>query len=213
MAMVRRTVLVLLMAVCGFSMVAGSALAATADEAKAYADSIGSRVLKVLNDPKQGEKTKISSLEKLFTDVVDVNWVGRFVLGRHWKEAKPEDQAEYLKAYREFLIKHYTSRFTKYSGQTYTLPIAREERKDEFFVRMEIAQPQGQAPVVVDYRLRSSNGKFKVFDIIVEGVSLITTQRSEFDSMVSRKGMEALVAKLKEKTVSLQQQMETELAS
>ena len=186
---------------------ASSAFAATPDDAKAYASSIGDKVLKILNAPNTTPAQHMDKLEAMFVDVVDVEWVGRFVLGRYWKDLTPEQQKSYLEAYRVFLIKHYTSRFADYSGETFNLSQAREERAGEFFVRMEIQRPAGQAPIVVDYRMRETAGKFKVFDIIVEGVSLITTQRSEFGAVVERKGIDDLTAKLKKKTEALNQEM------
>lgn len=184
------------------------ALAASADDAKAFANTIGDRVLVIIQDESLDNDAKLTKLEAMFTDVVDVQWVGRFVLGRHWRSLDESQQDAYQAAYRNFLIKHYVSNFVGYSGETFTIPQAREEREGEYFVRMEIQRPKGQQPVIVDYLLRSDGGDFKVFDIIVEGVSLINTQRSEFGSVVERKGIEALITKLKAKSDNLQAEME-----
>jgi len=187
------------------------ASAKTEDAAKAYVSNIGDQVLKVISDAGKSDEAKLQTLEKLFTKVVDVEWVGRFVLGRHWRTASDEQKTAYQAAYKDFLIKHYTSRFAEYGGETFTLPLARKERDDEFFVRMEIQRPSGQAPVIVDYRLRETAKQFQVFDIIVEGVSLISTQRSEFGSVVGRKGLDVLIAKLKNKTERLQDETRKQL--
>lgn len=181
-------------------------LASSSKEAKAYASSIGDRVLEVMNDGALGTSQKLDNLETLFVDVVDVDWVGRFVLGRHWRNASEEQRETYLNAYRDFLIKHYTSRFAEYSGETFTIEQTEERRKGEYMVRMNIQRPQGQAPVIVDYMLREDGDDFKVFDIIVEGVSLISTQRSEFDSAASRNGIEGLTKALQRKTDQLVKQ-------
>lgn len=179
------------------------ALAASADDAKAYASNIGDKVLDVMNDDATANAKKLSQLETLFVDVVDVDWVGRFVLGRHWRATDEAQRDAYLDAYRDFLIKHYTSRFAEYSGETFTVEDAVQRREGEYMVRMNIQRPQGQAPVIVDYMLRENGESFKVFDIIVEGVSLISTQRSEFDSVVARNGVEKLTEMLKTKTAQL----------
>lgn len=188
----------------------GSAWAASSNPegAKAYASNIGSQVLSILGNANRSQSQKMDSLEAMFVKVVDVDWVGKFVLGRHWREATDAQKKSYLDAYRVFLIKHYTSRFAEYGGETFDIPVSREERKDEYFVRMEIKRPTGQAPIIVDYRLRYTGTDFQVFDIIVEGVSLISTQRSEFTSVVDHDGIEVLVAKLKEKTEKLTLEMQ-----
>ncbi|MGB1539789.1 MAG: MlaC/ttg2D family ABC transporter substrate-binding protein [Rickettsiales bacterium] len=207
----------LLSSIAAFLMIAGlawSVAAQSPDAAKNYASKIGDRVLSVMNNKSLSDSKKLDDLEALFVNVVDVDWVGRFVLGKYWRSATEEQKKAYLDAYRVFLIKHYTSRFADYSGETFELPVAREDRENEYFVRMEIARPAGQAPVVVDYRLRYDQAKkdFKVFDIIVEGVSLISTQRSEFGSVVGRKGLDTLIEKLKAKTDKLNEEMHQQLA-
>ena len=194
--------------ITAFLALSFSAQAGSPEGAKEYASSIGSRVLAILNDTGTDQGQKMDALEVLFVKVVDVEWVGKFVLGTHWRAATDAQKAAYMEAYRTFLIKHYTSRFADYGGETFDLPISREERKGEYFVRMEIKRPMGQAPVIVDYRLReNADNTYRVFDIIVEGVSLIATQRSEFGSVVSRKGLDDLTAKLKNKTDKLDAEM------
>lgn len=189
----------------------------TVDDAKAYAHSVGDKVIAVLDDKSLSDDQKIQNLESLFIDVVDVKWVGRFVLGTSWRSATPEQQQAYLDAYGAFLVKNYTSNFAEYGGETFVVTTARaEERAGEFFVRTEIERKGGQPNVIVDYRLRAEDGKkvdFKVFDIIVEGVSLIATQRSEFASVVNRQGLDKLISLLKSKTDKLNDQMRKDMAN
>lgn len=184
--------------ILGFS---GLSLAATPEDAKQFAHQIGEDVLEIMRDESLNADQQLEKLESIFEEVVDVKWVARFVLGRHWRGLSPERQEEYVDAYRSFLIGHYTENFVGYSGETFELPFARQERDGEYIVRMEIQRPQGQEPIVVDYRLRENgaDATFTVFDIVVEGVSLITTQRSEFGSVVERQGVDTLIAKLKAK--------------
>ena len=186
--------------------------AATPKDAEAFAASIGTRVLEILKESDKSQDEKLSTLENMFTETMDVEWVGKFVLGKYWRSATPPQRESYMDAYRAFLIKHYTSRFAEYSGQTFNMVSSREERKGEFLVRMNISRTQGE-PVIVDYRLREEKDSttekptFKAFDIIVEGVSLINTQRSEFNTVVGREGIDSLTRKLKAKTTKLATQM------
>jgi len=89
---------------------------------------------------------------------------------------------------------------TKYSGQTYTLKNARADG-DASVVTMEINDPDGQK-INVDYRLRDDSGAFKIVDIAVEGVSLLSTQRSEFNGIIETKGVEGLTEALKKQVAS-----------
>ncbi|MBM3618321.1 MAG: ABC transporter substrate-binding protein [Alphaproteobacteria bacterium] len=210
-----RMIAVTLATVC-FGMSAHAATA-TVDDAKAYAHQVGDKVIAILDDKALNDDSKIQKLEALFTDVVDVKWIGRFVLGTAWRSATPEQQEAYLDAYGKFLVKNYTSNFAEYGGETFVVTTARaEDRAGEFFVRTEIQRKGGQPNVIVDYRLRAEDGKkvdFKVFDIIVEGVSLIATQRSEFASVVNRQGLDKLISALKAKTDKLNDQMRKDMAN
>jgi phospholipid transport system substrate-binding protein len=91
-------------------------------------------------------------------------------------------------------------RFTDYTSGTFKITDAKSDGDDEFTVSMQIKSDEsGSEPVMVDYKIRSDKGhknNFAVFDIIVEGVSMITTQRSEFTSVVANKGMDYLITQL-----------------
>lgn len=163
-----------------------------AQGARNFVQSVGERALAVVKEG-AGDGTR-AKLEKMFIDNVDIAWIGKFVLGKHWRAASEEQRKQYMENYQRFIVKNYTKNFTDYAGGDFKVTGAREERPGEFLVSMEILRP-GAQPVLVDYRIRK-NGEYKVFDIIVEGVSLINTQRSEFGSVVSREGMDRLIEQL-----------------
>jgi phospholipid transport system substrate-binding protein len=168
--------------------------------AKAYVDKVASQALAIV---KTGEPqpAKQAKLEVLFKSVVDIPFIGKFVLGRHWNAATPMQQKAYLTAYEPFLMKGYVGRVAKYSGQSYKLSNAKQQPDGSTIVTMEILDP-GKPSVFVDYRLRADKASFKVTDIVVEGVSLLTVQRSEFNSVVNSKGIDYLIDALKKKAAA-----------
>lgn len=138
-------------------------------------------------------------LEDVFNRYVDINWVGRFVLGRHWREATDVQRSHFSSNYRDFMVASYTKRLQTYAGEKYTISEPRDLGKGRSALTMEIAQNSGQ-PIVIEYKIRETEGGgYKVYDLVVEGVSLITTQRSEFDSIVTRKGLDFLINALGKK--------------
>jgi phospholipid transport system substrate-binding protein len=173
--------------------------AASTKDVEKFIDSLGNRVLELLQDKSISDAQKEAQLRTIFRDNVDTDWIGKFVLGKYWREAKPEQQTRYLSLYRDFLIESYTGRFKEYSGESFRITGSRAEGSDKFVLNTEIVRPK-QASVVVDYKVKTVTGGFKVYDIVVEGVSLITTQRSEFTSVVSRSGMDALISALQQRT-------------
>lgn len=165
--------------------------AADPASAKAYIDGVAKQVLAIVKtDADKASKTK--KMEALFADKVDINFVAKFALGKHWRTATEAQRAAYVAAYKPFILKNYASRLARYSGQTYEMKQARTEGSGSI-VTMVIHDANGQ-DVNVDYRVNASN---RINDIIVEGVSLLNTQRSEFNSIVEQKGIDGLVEALK----------------
>ncbi len=175
------------------------ALAAEQDAAT-YTNSIGQKALAILS-AKDADAVKQTKLEQMFTEIVDTDWIGRFVIGSNWNKMKPDQQADYLSTYRRFLVKHYTSNFKEYSeGTTFKVMKSRPiGAKDQYLVSMSIKQADNPQPINMDYRLKQTGTEFKVIDIVVEGVSLLATQRSEFASVIQRGGVDKLMTLLKKK--------------
>lgn len=183
------------------ALFSSNASAAGADQASVYIDKLAGQALSAISNPKLSKDVKQKTLEKIFADNIDFAWVGKFVMGRFWKQATPEQQKNYLATYQNFLIANYTSRFTEYTSGSYKITGAKEaEEKGEYTVGMEIlSDNKNEPPVVIDYKIRRGASGFKVFDIVVEGVSLINTQRSEFTAVLSKQGVEELIAMLASK--------------
>lgn len=186
---------------CGLAF--GAQASAPVASAQTYVDKVAADVLKLVQDEKVAGDAKKQQLNKMFADVVDVPYVARFVLGRNWRTASAAQQQAYLAAYGPFLINNYVARLSKYTGQSYKITGSRADGEDTV-VNMDLLDPNGP-PVKVDYRVHAdakATGGFKVIDIIVEGVSLLATQRSEFNSVVNSKGIDFLIEALKKKANS-----------
>ena len=179
---------------------AHSASAANPTAAKSFVDTVATKVMEIVKNEGLSRDSKQSKIESLFVDKVDINFVAKFVLGKHWRTANSQQQKDYISAYRPFILKNYASKLAKYSGQTYSLKNARADG-DASVVTMAIHDTNGQ-DVMVDYRLKGDTGSFKIIDITVEGVSLLTTQRSEFNGIVERKGIDGLIEALKKQVAT-----------
>lgn len=185
-----------------FGMAGPSAQAAASDDAAKYIQGIGTTALSVITDKANSKQQKQAKLQKIFAESVDFKWVGRFVLGRHWRQATESQRARYLAEYQKFLLLHYTSRFTDYTSGSFKVLSVRDDGDDEFTVatQMQSVEVSNNEPVMVDYRVRKEARSFKIFDVIVEGVSLLTTQRSEFSSVINNKGLDYLINQLATKS-------------
>jgi phospholipid transport system substrate-binding protein len=190
-----------LIAAC-FFFASPAAQAAGSDEATKYIEGVAKQALAAISHPKNNKAQKQAALDRLFKNSVDIPWVGRFVLGQFWRKATDDQKTRYLREYEKFLITHYTSRFADYSSGTFTMTGTQDDGENEYTVSMELkGDKKNDPPVLVDYRVRRDGGSFKIFDVIVEGVSLITTQRSEFGAVVNQHDVEYLITQLKNKAI------------
>lgn len=141
-----------------------------------------------------------AEFRKLLNRNFDLNTIARFSLGRHWRTANKAQRDEYVLLFKDMIVEVYSQRFSDYEGQTLTVTGSRKEGEKDILVHSLLEQDAGP-DVKVDWRVRKRDGRYKVIDVIVEGVSMALTQRSDFSSVVQRGGgdMEALLAHLRER--------------
>jgi len=184
------------------AFIANTAYAAGTDDARQFVDNVGKQVLAVVNSSDSADQKQIK-LRNMFSQNVDIDWMAKFVLGHAWQQASEEQRTHYLQSYKEYLLTHYTTSFSDYTGSKYVITDTKNDEDGQITVNMQIkAAKDQQQETAAGYRLRNNNGQFKIVDIIVEGVSLITTERSEFSSVVQQKGMDGLISTLEQKTKS-----------
>lgn len=170
--------------------------------AKKFATTLADNVLKTL-EKDTSDAQKLSTLEGLFKKNVDTRWIGKFVLGKHWRSLDADEQQRYLNSYTNFVVKSYTSKFAAFSGQTYVIGRSYTKEDGDHSVTLRIVDTNGGPDIITEYRVRKTSGRYNIVDIAVEGVSLLTTQRSEFGSFVERKGIDKLIAALDKKAAKI----------
>lgn len=129
----------------------------------------------------------------------DFDRVCRMVLGKNWKIATPEQQASFQKEFRSLLLRTYATALGKYKNQVIEYkPLHVEPDGKSSVVKTQIIQAGGP-PVAVDYNLVKSDAGWKVYDIVIESVSLVTNYRSQFGTEIRQNGMDSLNKKLADK--------------
>lgn len=132
----------------------------------------------------------------------DFPLISRFVLGRHWRQATPQQRERFMEEFRTLLIRTYGTSLAEYSGQQVEyLPMQADPESGRVVVRTEINQAQGPS-IPISYRLHRTDEGWKVFDVIVEGASYVQTYRSEYGSLIASGGLDALIKQLAEKNAS-----------
>ena len=129
----------------------------------------------------------------------DFDRVCRMVLGKNWKSATPEQQAIFQKEFRSLLLRTYSSALSKYKDQVIEYkPMRYEVDEKNVSVKTQILQSGGQ-PIAVDYSLVKGTAGWKVYDIVIESVSLVTNYRSQFSNEIRQNGLDSLNKKLADK--------------
>lgn len=143
-----------------------------------------------------------ADFRKILSESFDLKFIGRFVLGRHWRKATEEQRADYQSLFTEWLLKTYSRRLGGYSGETFETISARPVEGGDILVRTRINRPSGP-PIQADWRVRPEPDGMRIIDIMVEGVSMAVTQRSEFSAVVAKEGVDGLINILRARTQKL----------
>jgi phospholipid transport system substrate-binding protein len=179
--------------------------APSAESARALIEEVSADVLTILSDHSRGDRQKFDALVVLLDDPIDLDLVGRLILGRHWRTADDGQRRQYLELFREYALANLASKLHLYRGQSFEVTGAKVVSDKDALVTSRILS-EGEPPLQVDWRLRQQNdGGLVTIDLIVEGVSLIVTLRSEFASVIERRGFDGLLAELRQRIAQTRQ--------
>lgn len=170
------------------------------NKAQGFVNNVAEKGIAFLSD----EALTIEQRKKAFRELLkrnfDMKTIARFALGRHWRTATDKQRKEYTKLFEKMVLNVYAQRFSDYQGQKLIVSGARPEGKKDILVQSKITPANGGQTIRVDWRIRNKSGKNKIIDIMVEGVSMSLTQRSDFSSVIQRGGgdIEVLLEHLRE---------------
>ena len=169
----------------------------TDEEAGQFIQNLANRAISVLREDNGSLEIRETEFQTLLYDGFALDRIGRFVVGSHWRKMSVEQQDDYQELFKLWVLKTYSIRLGGYSGQTFSIVKVVEAGTTDRYVRTLIDQPKGGQSVRADWRVRHIDGAFKIVDVVVEGVSMVVTQRQEFSAVVRRHGVEGLVETLR----------------
>ena len=181
----------------------GGALAATApDQAAEFLKTLGGKAIVILRGADQPLAEREAKLRELLRQGFDLEFIGRFTLGRHWRRASEAQRGEYQTLFANFVLQTYSSRLGGYAGESFTITTSRAAGKKDALVRTRIGRPSGP-PLECDWRVLQRNGRMRIIDVMVEGVSMAVTQRAEFSTVIKSRGFDGLLSALRARTNKL----------
>ena len=162
--------------------------------------SITDEVMTALSTDKElasGDRDKALKLaEEKVLPHIDFEEATRLALSRAWSQASAEQKRRLVTEFRAMLLRTYTNAVSAYSGtQAKYLPSRSKAQGTEATVRYQFSRDGGR-PLQVSYEMRRSGEAWKIYDISVEGISLVLTYRTEFDGIIKQEGIEGLIRRL-----------------
>jgi phospholipid transport system substrate-binding protein len=185
-----------------FLMVGSVAQAQTAPDK--LVKEVANDVLKSLRedpDLRTSNPTKMAELiEQKVAPHFDFERMTRLAVGRNWREANDDQKKLLIEQFRQLLVRSYSTAYSAYRNIAVEVKPARMNAgDDDVQVKSEIKLPGGAPPVNVDYAMYKNDSEWKVYDVIVDGVSLVTTYRSTFTEEIRQNGIDGLIKSLREK--------------
>ena len=192
----RRGFAVALVAAAALTALPRPALALTADAAKALVDKTVADINGIINSGK-GEAGMLKDFERLFTRYADVPTIARSVLGTAARSASKGQLSAYTKAFQGYISRKYGRRFREFQGGR--IDVAEAKALKSYFEVISTAHLPGDAPFEVRWHVSDKSGKSLFFNIIIEGVNMLASERTEMGALLDQRGgdLDRLIADLK----------------
>lgn len=182
------------LALAAMLLVSAPASAGTAGTSESQAaatqflETFGAKAIATLGDQAITPTQREAQFRQLLSEGFALKTIGRFVMGKHWKRATAEEKQDFARLFEDFVVRSYLNKLSNYSGEKLAVGRARtNESKGLAAVSSKIQRSSG-SPIAVEWRLHAKDGHWRIYDVVVEGVSMALAQRSEFDAVIRSSG-------------------------
>lgn len=195
----RKTTFAFLIAfLAGVAGVTGSAFASTgAQPAMALVESTANEVLSRLRADPSATSENPQRLFQIAEEVVlphfDFTRMSQRVLGKHWRTASAEQRARFIAEFKTLLVRTYATAVSDYRDSSISFMPARELAANTFRVRSSVNRGDGAPPLLVDYDVHQQAEAWKVYDVAINGVSIVISYRAGFNTDIAKLGMDGLI--------------------
>ena len=157
-------------------------------------------VIRADKDVAAGNQQKVAALaEQKVLPHFDFTRMTRLAVGRNWNQANDAQKEALTKEFRTMLVRTYSSSLTAYKNQTIEVkPTKMSPSDNETTVRTQVIQ-QGGPPIPIDYAMEKVGNEWKVYDVVIDGASLVTTYRGSFNDQIQKGGIDGLLKTLQER--------------
>ena len=196
MNMPRRPFILMLAFVSGL-LTANGAIAEEFDAAAGFIDGLAQRAIELMKQQDMPNAQREDEVRALLNEGFEMKMIARAVLGRNWRRASPEQRAEFLSLFSDYVVKTYAKRLGAFTGQSLRIVRSVPLNEKDTIVQTNLQGNSGP-DTRIDWRVREVKGRPRIMDVVVEGVSMLTTQRSTYASVVDRSGVDGLLDSMRQ---------------
>ncbi len=159
-----------------------------------FVEGLASETIAVWSDSKLTEAERTVAFREIFEQATDINLLARGMLGRHFRSATADQRSRYMQAMSDYIIFEFDKRMTQIGFRELEVVGTKPAsgRNGHVFVRTEVQRDDG-APILADWRIRKSGGKFQIVNLEFEGINLMITNRDVFGAKVKDVGLDGLI--------------------
>lgn len=179
--------------------------------APGFVERLGQQAAAIAAAEPRDAQSRHERLKALVRDGFDLPLIGRFVLGRFWRQADRDQRAQFQNLFAEHLVNSYARQLDRYRAETLAVVDSRPVGTKDVLVETRVESPEG--PLVTGWRVRGGTGRHRIVDVTVDGISLVLTERQEFVTAAKTLGLEGLLAAMRTKARNRANRSGSELAS
>jgi phospholipid transport system substrate-binding protein len=167
-----------------------------------FIKNLADQAIQVLSTPNGSLQQREDKFRELLRDDFAMDKIGRFVVGGYWRKMDEAQRAKYQKLFSQWVLKTYSVRLGGYSGESFRVIRTTDAGRRDVIVHTRIER-QGGNGFDANWRVRRVDDRLKIIDIYVEGISMAVTQRSEFESILRKHGIDGLLSRLQDRLAQL----------
>ncbi len=193
--------LVLLLAIVPSSKVFAEDDPAITQEPRRIIDETAKQIVAILSNKDEPAKNRLAEVEAIAYEMFDFTTMSKLVLARNWRKLDEAQRAEFVREFKRHLSRSYGTRLDRYDQERFEVTGARLEPRNDVSVMTKVVGGQFN-DARVSYRLRNRNDRWRIIDVVIEGISLVSNFRSQFAEVLNSGSIEDLLAKLREKNTT-----------
>ena len=189
--------IILVLAVFAAFVPARESAAEAKDDASLFIDGLAQRAIELMKREDLAPAQREEEVRALLDHGFEMRMIARAALGRNWRRATAEQRTEFLALFRDYVVKTYAKRLGAFTGQSLNVNRSVPINEKETIVQTSLQDSSGP-DTRIDWRVRVIKDKPRIIDVVVEGVSMLTTQRSTYTSVIAREGVDGLLKSMRE---------------